>query len=178
MDRRQFIKRSALAGGALWATPTIITVGAAAMAGSPPPACMGGVFHVPANHSVTLNLFLSGVAANDNTLGYQLNGGANVPLLNKPCGGGNTSSTATIGPFATPTTLRVYMEDKGNAACGGGPPSPCDMFFYSDNAGHTVLTGSGNGCRVQFSDSFFCTCDPSCARNPKDDNGDVTVTIN
>jgi len=133
---------------------------------------------IPAGYTATL----SNAAFGDNTInpgncpadrleyGYNLNGGADVQLASGV--GCDPVAGATVGPFATPTTLRVYLED---FTCPG------DYVFYSDGS-HGLVTPTGaETWQVSIMDSDLCTMDPTVPRAPGapgtgNFNVDVTLT--
>jgi hypothetical protein len=106
-----------------------------------------GGFEVPAGSTATFtNVAYS--ACNSLTWGYQLTGGSNqsVGTFGGGCHSG-TGSDATIGPFATDTTLRVFLTD-----------NHCHFTYYSDGApvDHVIVEGS-NPFVLRFADSGgFC----------------------
>ncbi len=87
-------------------------------------------------------------ACNSLTWGYQLNAGPNQNQFT--FGGGCGSATGpnlTIGPFASPTTVRVFMTD-----------NHCTFTYYSDGTpvDHVIVSGS-NPYSLRFADSGgFC----------------------
>jgi hypothetical protein len=87
-------------------------------------------------------------ACNSLTWGYQLNAGPNQNqfTFGGGCGTGSGPSV-TIGPFATPMTLRVFMTD-----------NHCVFTYYSDGTpiDHVIVSGS-NPYSLRFADSGgFC----------------------
>jgi hypothetical protein len=94
-------------------------------------------------------------ACNNLSWGYQLDGGANVVLFTKPysCVDPGPLQYAgpdvTIGPFATPMVLRVFLTD-----------NTCNATYYSDGlpVDHVIVSGS-NPYSLRFADAGF-----SCER--------------
>jgi hypothetical protein len=120
-----------------------LTPGVSAFAiGSPP-----GGFIIPMGSTASFtNVQFS--ACNSLTWGYQLNAGPNQNqfTFGGGCGTG-TGPNVTIGPFATPTTLRVFMTD-----------NHCLFTYYSDGTpvDHVIVSGS-NPYSLRFADSGgFC----------------------
>jgi hypothetical protein len=87
-------------------------------------------------------------ACNNLTWGYQLNGGQNQAQFTFPGGcGTGTGPSVTIGPFATPTTLLVFLTD-----------NVCKFTYYSDGTpvDHVIVTGT-NPYSLRFADGGgFC----------------------
>jgi hypothetical protein len=87
-------------------------------------------------------------ACNNLTWGYQLNGGANQDQFTFPGGcGTGTGPSVTIGPFATPTSLRVFLTD-----------NVCKFTYYSDGTpvDHVIVSGT-NPYSLRFADGGgFC----------------------
>jgi predicted heme/steroid binding protein len=111
--------------------------------GSPP-----GGFVIPIGSTASFTSVQFG-ACNSLTWGYQLNGGANQNQFTFPGGCGSGSGpNVTIGPFATATTLRVFMTD-----------NTCQFTtYYSDGTpvDHVIVSGS-NPYSLRFSDAGgFC----------------------
>jgi hypothetical protein len=110
--------------------------------GGPP-----GGFNIPAGQTASFtNVHYS--ACNSLSWGYQLSGGSNqgVGSFGGGCHSG-TGSDATIGPFATDMTLRVFMTD-----------NHCHFTYYSDGTpvDHVIVDGS-NPFTLRFADSGgFC----------------------
>jgi hypothetical protein len=106
-----------------------------------------GGFDVPAGSIATFtNVVYS--ACNNLTWGYQLGGGSNqgVGTFAGGCHSG-IGANATIGPFATDMTLRVFMTD-----------NHCHFTYYSDGTpvDHVIVEGS-NPFQLRFADSGgFC----------------------
>jgi hypothetical protein len=117
--------------------------GTAAMATGGP----AGGFTMPGGSTATFTNVQFG-ACNNLSWGYQLNGGANQVQATFP-GGCTTGSAAdvTIGPFATPTALRVFLTD-----------NTCHFTYYSDGlpVDHVIVEGS-NPYSLRFADAGgFC----------------------
>ena len=108
--------------------------------------------------------------ANRLEYGYQLNSGPNVQLDSGV--GCEPAAGVTVGPFSTPTQLRVYLED---FTC------PSDNVFYSDgvHALVTPLTPLSWGVSIMDSD-LHCVSGPTDPRvpgAPGTGNFNVTVTL-
>jgi hypothetical protein len=86
--------------------------------------------------------------------GYQLNAGPNVQLATGV--GCEPAAGATIGPFSTPTQLRVYLNDVG---CGITP-----YLFYSDGGHALVSAVNSSTWSVSIMDSDLCTSGTSDLR--------------
>lgn len=121
-------------------------IGAIVARGAEAPLAIGGPaggFVVPIG-SVASFTSMSFSACNSLTWGYQLSGGSNQPQSTFP-GGCTTAAapTVTIGPFATPTSFRVFLTD-----------NRCGATYYSDGTpvDHTIVTGS-NPFTVRFADA-------------------------
>lgn len=87
-------------------------------------------------------------ACNSLTWGYQLNGGSNQPqfTFGGGCGSSNAPNVA-IGPYAAPTTVRVFMTD-----------NHCHVTYFSDGTpiDHVIISGS-NPYSLRFADGGgFC----------------------
>ncbi|HLW94758.1 MAG TPA: hypothetical protein VKS25_05210 [Solirubrobacteraceae bacterium] len=99
--------------------------------------------------------------------GYELNSGPNVQVATGV--GCDPVSGATIGPFAAPTQLRIYLGDVG-----------CGDTFYSDGL-HALTTASNPfSWNVSIMDSDLCTSGPSDPRAPiaqGTGNFNATVTL-
>ena len=113
-------------------------VSSALAVGAPP-----GGFDIPAGSVATLtNVRYS--ACNSLSWGYQLTGGSNqgVGTFGGGCHTG-TGSGATIGPFATEMTFRVFLTD-----------NHCHFTYYSDGTpiDHVNVEGS-NAFTLRFADS-------------------------
>ena len=121
----------------------LVGAGTTALATGGPPA--GFVVPTGALASFT-NISFS--ACNSLTWGYQLNGGPNQPQLTFPGGcRSGTASDVNIGPFAAPTTVRIFLRDNS-----------CGATYYSDGTpvDHVVVTGT-NPYSLRFADSGgFC----------------------
>jgi hypothetical protein len=106
-----------------------------------------GTFTIPIGSTVHFTNVQFG-ACNSLTWGYQLNGGANQNQHTFPGGcGTGTGPDVTIGPFATPMTLRVFLTD-----------NHCHFTYYSDGTpvDHVIVSGS-NPYSLRFADSGgFC----------------------
>jgi hypothetical protein len=106
------------------------------------------------------------------TYGYQLNLGPNVPVASKQGGVCLSSPTtgAKLGPFKTPTLLRIFLTDTGI------PGTRCDYTFYSDGS-HGRITGTGPWT-VDIRDSVFCSKSPSNPVRPAGPgSGNISLTI-
>ena len=97
--------------------------------------------------------------------GYELNAGPNVQLDSGV--GCEPAAGATIGPFAAPTQLRIYLDDFG-----------CGDVFYSDGP-HALVTPVGAlTWGVSLMDSDLCTSGPNDTRVPiKPGTGNFNLTI-
>jgi len=109
--------------------------------------------------------------ANRLKYGYELNSGPNVQLDSGV--GCEPAAGATIGPFATPTQLRVYLND---FTCPDG-----GNVFYSDgnHALVTPLSALSWGISIMDSD-VACVSGPTVPRvpgAPGTGNFNVTVTL-
>ena len=132
---------SAPQGDALAAGSALAMANPLAVGGPP------GGFDVPAGSTASFTNVLYG-ACNNLTWGYQLKGGSNqsVGTFGGGCHSG-TGSAATIGPFATDSTLRVFLTD-----------NHCHFTYYSDGTpvDHVIVEGS-NPFVLRFADSGgFC----------------------
>jgi hypothetical protein len=110
--------------------------------GSPP-----GGFIIPVGSTASFTHVQFG-ACNSLTWGYQLNAGPNQNqfTFGGGCGSG-TGPNVTIGPFATSTTLRVFLTD-----------NHCTVTYYSDGTpvDHVIVSGS-NPYSLRFADAGgFC----------------------
>jgi hypothetical protein len=99
--------------------------------------------------------------------GYELGAGANVQLASGA--GCQPLIGATIGPFAAPTQLRIFLADTG-----------CGDTFYSD--GNHALVSASNPWTwtVSIMDSNLCTSGPGDSRvpvAPGTGNLNLTVTL-
>lgn len=110
--------------------------------GGPP-----GGFDVPAGSTASFTN-IGYAACNSLTWGYQLSGGSNqsVGAFAGGCHTG-TGSNAIIGPFATDTTLRVFLTD-----------NHCHFTYYSDGTPvDHVIVGGSNPFTLRYADSGgFC----------------------
>lgn len=112
------------------------------MIGSPP-----GGFVIPAHATASFTNAEFG-ACNNLSWGYQLDAGPNMVQATFP--GGCFSQTApdvTIGPFAAPTLVRVFLQD-----------NTCGQIYYSDGlpVDHVIVSGS-NPYQLRFADAGgFC----------------------
>src|SRR5258708_6837705 len=106
-----------------------------------------GGFVIPIGSSASFTNVQFG-ACNNLTWGYQLNGGANQAQFTFPGGCGTGSGpSVTIGPFATPTSLRVFLTD-----------NVCKFTYYSDGTpvDHVIVSGT-NPYSLRFADGGgFC----------------------
>ena len=106
--------------------------------------------------------------ANRAEYGYQLDSGPNVQLDSGV--GCEPAAGATIGPFAAPTQLRIYLNDFG-----------CGNVFYSDgsHALVTPLNALSWGVSIMDSDSGCVSgpTDPRVPVLPGTGNFNVTVTL-
>jgi hypothetical protein len=109
--------------------------------------------------------------ANRLEYGYELNSGPNVQLDSGV--GCEPAAGATIGPFATPTQLRVYLND---FTCPNG-----GNLFYSDGLHALVTPLSPLSWGVSIMDSdLACVSGPTDPRAPGAPGGgnfNVTVTL-
>ena len=102
-----------------------------------------GGFTIPAGQTASFtNVHYS--ACNNLTWGYQVNGGSTQAAGN--FGGGchtGTGADATIGPFATDMTLRIFLRD-----------NHCQFTYFSDGTPveHVIVDGS-NPFTLRFADS-------------------------
>jgi hypothetical protein len=109
--------------------------------------------------------------ANTLAYGYELNAGANVQLASQAgCG---AVSGATIGPFTTPTQLRIFLDD-----------TSCGNTYYSDGSGaanHALVSASNAWTwTVSIMDSDSACVSGGVARvpvAPGTGNLNVTVTL-
>ena len=87
-------------------------------------------------------------ACNSLSWGYELDFGPNHVQATKPYGCFSTpEADVTIGPFATATTLRVFLTD-----------DTCNFTYYSDGTpvDHVIVDGS-NPYSLRFADAgAFC----------------------
>jgi hypothetical protein len=131
--------------------------------GSPP-----GGFIIPIGSTANFTNISFG-ACNSLSWGYQLNGGSNQVQATFPGGcGGGSAPNVTIGPFATPTTLRVFMTD-----------NHCHFTYYSDGTpvDHVIVSGS-NPWSLRFADSGgFCEHTTTTLNSFQGCNFCVTLTI-
>src|ERR1043166_3030677 len=132
---------SAPAGNAL-AAGNPLTAGQALAVGGP-----AGGFDVPAGQTASFTNVLYS-ACNNLSWGYQLSGGTNqgVGTFGGGCHAGS-GTNATIGPFATDMTLRVFLTD-----------NHCHFTYYSDGTPvDHVIVGGSNPFTVRFADAGgFC----------------------
>ena len=141
---------------------TTVDGDAARSIGGPP-----GGFVIPAHAtaSFTNNAFN---ACNNLSWGYQLDFGPNVTQATKPAGCfAQTAPDVTIGPFATPHLLRVFLSDL-----------TCGDTYYSDRlpVDHVIISGS-NPYVLRFADSGgFCER-RGVANNFQGYNFTTTLTI-
>jgi hypothetical protein len=108
-----------------------------------------GIFTIPMGSTASFTNVQFG-ACNSLTWGYQVNGGANQVQATFPGGcGSGTAPNVTIGPFATPTTLRVFLTD-----------NHCLITYNSDGTpvDHVIVTQTGpNSWSLRFADAGgFC----------------------
>src|ERR1051326_7065822 len=126
---------SAPAGNAL-AAGNPLTAGQALAVGGP-----AGGFDVPAGQTASFTNVLYS-ACNNRSWGYQLSGGTNqgVGTFGGGCHAGS-GTNATIGPFATDMTLRVFLTD-----------NHCHFTYYSDGTpvDHVIVEGSHHDPRGCF----------------------------
>ena len=104
--------------------------------------------------------------SNRTNYGYELNSGPNVQLDSGV--GCEPAAGATIGPFAAPTQLRVYLDDFS-----------CGYVFYSDGSHSLVTPLSTLSWGVSLMDSNVgCVDGPSVPRLPvKPGTGNFNLTI-
>ena len=119
----------------------------------------GGFVVAPGSMATFTSISFS--ACNSLTWGYQLNGGSGQAQFIFPGGcGSGTGPNVTIGPFAAPTAVRVFMTD-----------NHCHVTYFSDGTplDHVIVTGSnpfslrfadgGGGCeRANISFNIFSGC--------------------
>ena len=126
----------------IWLLATPAPVRAALALGGPP-----GGFNIPAG-SVATFTHVAYSACNSLSWGYQLSGSSNqgVGAFAGGCHSGS-GSDATIGPFATEMTLRVFLTD-----------NHCHFTYYSDGTPvDHVIVGGSNPFTVRFADAGgFC----------------------
>ncbi len=86
----------------------------------PEAAPFGPLIAIPARSQAIISNVSFGGACDPLTYGYQLGGGPTVQVDSMPfaCPYTEPVDGATIGPFATPTVLRIVLE---GTFCGGGP---------------------------------------------------------
>jgi len=102
--------------------------------------------------------------------GYELNAGPNVQLASGA--GCKSAAGATIGPFAAPTQLRIYIDD---FTCGGGAD-----VYYSDGLHALVTPVNALTWGVSLMDADLCTSGPTDPRvpfKPGEGNFNVTITL-
>lgn len=122
---------------------------------------------VPAGATITFtSATLS--ACNALTYGYELDGGADVPLGSKAAGcGSGPAAGGTIGPFGTTRSLRVFLTDVS-----------CGFTFYSDGNHALVTPLSSTSWLVDITDGGgSCESPPGTPRTPTAGNGNLDVTI-
>jgi hypothetical protein len=106
-----------------------------------------GDFVIPAGATATFT-DAEFSACNSLSWGYQLDGGVNQVQATKSYGCFSTPEPdVTVGPFAVPTTLRVFMTD-----------NTCNFTYYSDGlpVDHVVVEGS-DPYSLRFADAGgFC----------------------
>jgi len=160
--------RLAVAGASLAALAASLVLATSANA--------SGAIEIPAGATATLSnaAFGDGGATNcpsdTLTYGYQLSGGALVPLATGG-NGCNAATGATIGPFVTDMSLLIYLTDD---YCGAA------ATYYSDGSGDAdhalVTTESGGSYGVSITD-----CDvgsqTTTDRVPTDGHGNFNVTV-
>jgi hypothetical protein len=168
------VSRYKVAGAAFVAL--LVTLMLATGASANPPAIV-----IPAGDIATLSNATFGdnvidpgnCPANRLKYGYELGAGPNVELDTGV--GCEPAAGATIGPFSTPTQLRVYLDDY---TC---PNESNPYFFYSDGS-HALVTSTGPlTWVVSIMDSNSgCVDGPSVTRvpgAPGTGNFNVTVTL-
>jgi len=152
--------------GAALAALILTLVSATAASAAPPSEIV-----IPAGDVATLsNATFGGIGncpADRLEYGYELGWGANVQLASGV--GCEPASGGTIGPFARPTQLRIYLDD---FACGD--------TFYSDGDHALVSASSPWSWSVAMMDANICTSapgDPRVPAQPGAGNFNVTVTL-
>lgn len=131
-----FVLLLVLASGS--SAPAVAAQGTDALAIGGP---AGGFVITPG--SVATFTSLGFAACNSLTWGLQLNGGSNQALFTFPGGCGSaTGPNVTIGPFAAPTAVRVFMTD-----------NHCNVTYFSDGTplDHVIISGS-NPYSLRFAD--------------------------
>ena len=133
---------SAIIAATACALGTATPVSAALEIGSP-----AGGFTIPSGSTAAFSGIVFG-ACNSLSWGYQLNGGPNQVQATFPggCGSGSAFSVV-IGPFASSTSLVVFMTD-----------NHCSITYTSDGTpfDHVIVAGS-NPYTLRFSDAGrFC----------------------
>ncbi len=105
-------------------------------------------------------------SCNDETYGYQLDGGPGVELANTPGGCREVAaSNATIGPFEADETLTFYLTD-----------NTCGLTFHSNGGEHAEVTGA-NPFEVQLWDAGgFCEYKPG-VEDPDVPPGNLEATV-
>ena len=85
-------------------------------------------------------------ACNRLTWGYQLNGGSNQPQFTFPGGcGAGTASDVTVGPFAAPTSVRIFLTDDHCGATYYSDGTPVDHVIVSGTNPYTLRFADGGG---------------------------------
>ena len=144
--RRSIVTRTlalllVLASGS--SAPAVVAQGTDALAIGGP---AGGFVITPG--SVATFTSVTFAACNSLTWGYQLNGGSNQGQFTFPGGcGSGAGPSVTIGPFAGPTAVRVFMTD-----------NQCHVTYFSDGTpvDHVIVSGS-NPYSLRFADGGgFC----------------------
>jgi hypothetical protein len=152
-----------------------IGLGLAAVHAAPASAAGGpSEFVIPAGLTAQFTGASFG-ACNSLSWGYQLNSGADQVQAAKPSGCfSEAAPDVTIGPFATTTTLRVFMRD-----------NTCGATYYSDGTpvDHVIVSGSGaNGDQSPYSLRFadaggFCERKSTTVNTFVGSNFAVNLTI-
>ena len=144
--------------------PAVVAQGTDALAIGGP---AGGFVVTPG--SVASFASISFSACNSLTWGYQLNGGSNQAQFTFPGGcGSGTGPNVTIGPFAAPTAVRVFMTD-----------NHCHITYFSDGTpvDHVIVSGS-NPFSLRFADGGgFCEHASTIFNTFQGCNFCVTLTI-
>ena len=149
------------------------------------PSTPNGVFYL-SKHSVATLSNATFEACNDLRYGYQVAGGPLTLVGVKPVGctgpQGVPTSGATIGPFKTNTTFRVFLIDHSCPAGAGSDTGP-GTTYYSDHtststnpsADHALVTGT-NPRDVKIMDANL-GCGNTSTNSVPTTIGNVEVTV-
>jgi hypothetical protein len=164
-----------LRGAALRVALGTIAMGLVAVPTAPASAAGGpSQFVIPAGVTAQFSGVTFG-ACNGLSWGYQLNSGADQVQASKPSGCfSEAAPDVTIGPFASTTTMRVFMRD-----------NTCGATYYSDGTpvDHVIVSGSGsNGHQspytLRFADAGgFCERTSTTVNTFEGSNFEVSLTI-